>query len=627
MIYNNKRWPIPFTVTRSRLALSIEVTKIETATDVSLFPREDASIRFTIREKDGRRVPLEKPALTFLSLVGANKNKVQAQYGKATILDESGNEITTGFELGPGQTREFQLRVADLTGPGEFNGNLRLSTADAEPVDQPITILRKKSGWIAGFLIFVGVLLSYLLRRYATTARPRLVRQRRTLGLMSDIDELDRTAGELTEGERDVLKELRKRLSTLYEDIAMAMDNKADETLEEINRKVNIFSSWVQERRRVDSLHPTELQKDFRTELEKVRTYMLKQQATSEDAADVARILAGIAPNMATKVKDDLEQRLKSFSAEINAHRLATKSDAVRARLGTEVDPKITAAQESLIDRLDVARAAYNEARLAYARILTDELADNIPSTAPLGFDAPDWDKLRSQTMEIINQARLAADADNATKLYQVAFTNYLRNLAWKLQSAIEQLRGNIPTDSSISPENKSAYDQTLLSLKQKLGDALTKVDAGKLSEAAADYEAAKDELLTLNQQLPAGTSMGVAAGASAATSADSGTAGSVPGAFELPFLGAILGRGRGPLPSFSELTKRLSIFDLLVTLVVLLVAVFFGLKLLWSDTPTWGGWNDYLTAILWGLGLHQVSGVATQGVAGIAAKLSPTST
>jgi hypothetical protein len=626
LIYNNKRWPIPLTVTRARPNLSIEVTKIETATDVSFYPRKDASIRLTIQEKDGRRISLDKPALTYLSLVGANKSKVQAHYGKVTILDESGNEITSGFELGPGP-KELRLIVGELSGPGEFSGNVRVSTPDAEPVDQPITILRKKSGWIAGFLIFVGVLISFLLRRYATTARPRLVRQRRALALTSDIDELERTSGELTEGEQDVLKELRKRLSTLYEDIAMATDNKADDTLQEINRKLNIFPTWVQERRRVDSLRPAELQEDFRTELEKVRTYMLKRQATSEEDADAAKILAGTAPNMAKKVKEDLEEHLKSFSAEINAQRLATKSEAVRARLGAEVDTKITAAQELLkVDRLDDARAAYDQARLAYARILTDELANTLPTAVPLGFKAPDWDNLRSQTMDIITQARLAADADNATKLYQSAVTLYLRNLAWKLQGAIEELRGNIPTDTHITDEKKTAYDTTLLSLKQKLDDALLKIDAGKLSEAAADYEAAKDELLTLNQQLPVGTSMGVAAAASAATSADAGTAGSVPGAFDLPFLGAILGRGRGPLPSFSKLTRWLSIFDLMVTLVVLLVAVFFGLKLLWSDAATWGGWNDYLTAILWGLGLHQVSGVATQGAADIVAKLAPRS-
>jgi hypothetical protein len=75
------------------------------------------------------------------------------------------------------------------------------------------------------------------------------------------------------------------------------------------------------------------------------------------------------------------------------------------------------------------------------------------------------------------------------------------------------------------------------------------------------------------------------------------------------------------------ELTLRLFKSDVLFMLVVILIAVVLGVKLLWAGNPVWGSGNDYLIAVLWGLGLHQLSDSGFQGVSALAEKLGAAKT
>jgi hypothetical protein len=70
----------------------------------------------------------------------------------------------------------------------------------------------------------------------------------------------------------------------------------------------------------------------------------------------------------------------------------------------------------------------------------------------------------------------------------------------------------------------------------------------------------------------------------------------------------------------WSALIDRL---DLLVLAVALAVSILLGLKLLWLDNPTWGSANDGVIALLWGLGLHQISNSAFEGIGGVMDKFA----
>lgn len=59
---------------------------------------------------------------------------------------------------------------------------------------------------------------------------------------------------------------------------------------------------------------------------------------------------------------------------------------------------------------------------------------------------------------------------------------------------------------------------------------------------------------------------------------------------------------------ALSWIQGRMRSSDLLVTVVILLIACLMGIKALWISDLGWGGWEDRVIAVLWGLGLHQAT-------------------
>jgi hypothetical protein len=77
-------------------------------------------------------------------------------------------------------------------------------------------------------------------------------------------------------------------------------------------------------------------------------------------------------------------------------------------------------------------------------------------------------------------------------------------------------------------------------------------------------------------------------------------------------------GTQRAPLADLRAINKLINRRDLYFMAAIWLTATVLGLNLLWLPDPSWGGWGDWLVALLWGLGLHQVGGAAFEGVTGL---------
>jgi hypothetical protein len=71
-------------------------------------------------------------------------------------------------------------------------------------------------------------------------------------------------------------------------------------------------------------------------------------------------------------------------------------------------------------------------------------------------------------------------------------------------------------------------------------------------------------------------------------------------------------------VPNLTDVRKRQFYSDLGISLIVFVVAVIAGLQLLYINNNTWGTGTDIAIAILWGLGLHQISGQSLNGYASI---------
>lgn len=625
LIYAEKRWPIKLTVTRMRAAPSVEVLGIETTLDTAFLPAENAYLWLTLHETAGKKATLNIPTLTSLALVQSDKSKLQAKYDcfQVNCLGEECKTENGFLVLNPGQTVHVQLTVVGLSDSGEFSGNLRVSSPDGDPIDKAVTILRRKSGWLAGLLIALGVAISFLLRHYASNVRPRLIRQREALALQQDIEELIRTHKSLIADEQDALDHLDRQARDLIEDIATARVVNAEQVIKDIKAKVEIFPRWVQERGRVDKLKPTELQQEFRDALNKIKDFMYEPTIKDEALKEAVKTLDNIAPQMKVKVREYWTTKTTDFKNELNALLKSSLSTVVKEDLTREVEPELKRVDAFLKDeKLDDAQTAYSKARLAYVRILSRELKSSLPETVPLGFDPPSWKQLKDKVISLLNAAESeAADPQRATDAYLQAYSTYLEGLIWKLQDRVKSKKESIDKDTNISPPDQIKFRGLLDSVALNLTQALTKINSGDMRGAAQDYEAATKGFVQVDTELKAsGGTMAAAADASAPAAA--GTATTIPGPFELPFLDLFTSHGR--TPTVVELTQKLGVFDLIFTAIVLLIAVFLGLKLLWVGNLTWGGWDAYLSAVLWGLGLHQVSGVAFEGLQGLAAKFGP---
>ena len=72
-------------------------------------------------------------------------------------------------------------------------------------------------------------------------------------------------------------------------------------------------------------------------------------------------------------------------------------------------------------------------------------------------------------------------------------------------------------------------------------------------------------------------------------------------------------------IPPPGRLRTELMVIDAIVAAVAAVAAVGLGLTLLWANDASWGGVDDIVIAVLWGLGLHQGTGAAFVGLRGTA--------
>ena len=63
-----------------------------------------------------------------------------------------------------------------------------------------------------------------------------------------------------------------------------------------------------------------------------------------------------------------------------------------------------------------------------------------------------------------------------------------------------------------------------------------------------------------------------------------------------------------GSKAAFEKLNRLIRRSDFLISAAVLGIACLMGIKALWLSDLSWGGWEDRVIAVLWGLGLHQAT-------------------
>lgn len=625
LTYGGKREPsTPISVTRTRAGIPIEVVGVETVRDEPILWSGAKTVWLTLGGNPGAEsYSLQPPMPVALALEGPNNTKLQADIGAVTVTDEQGRPVTGTFNIKSGETRRYQMTIQGLNDAGQYTGTLRVAALDALPVDKPLTIVVKSSALCAALLIGVGVLVGYLLRRYGTRDRPRLLQQRRLLILASEVNTLEREAGQLNDDEKGVLVLIRRWIDDLYEDLQVGVAKEPDAAVELLDMKLTLIPLWVNARRRVEAVRPAELAEPFRARLDSVRNFLREKQPAQDALKKAQDTLNALPAEITGAVKDDLSKRLSDFGEEVKKFDENVTDPNILDAIRTKVEPAIArSAADVQAERFDAARAAFDEARGEYARLLAEDLRARLDSASvPSGFDAAQWQSLKSEVAARLDQVSIASDPEAALAAYHAAYTGYLQRLADALSGEVKERLAKLKAEADkFTEEDQKGYTADLNAIFKQLDGVARRLAAGKLTEAADEYQQAKDALARIDATLKAGgISMSVAA--SEAT-ADALPAGSIPGpGGELPTV-AVLEREPHARPTVESLTKQLRLYDFTVTVVIFLVAVTLGLYLLWINDPTWGGWGDWLTAVLWGLGLHRVANAPIE-VSGLRDKLT----
>lgn len=226
---------------------------------------------------------------------------------------------------------------------------------------------------------------------------------------------------------------------------------------------------------------------------------------------------------------------------------------------------------------------------------LIDRMREAVEPTAPpAGVEPTDWNDLRNQVIAMDGQVDEAA----YRRLQERFLSLVIRGLRRQIDHWIAQ------ADGSPSPQELETAGREI-----KLADEA--LQAGHLDAAHGHYETARIHC-------------GVWKGGQGALMGTGWRIAPAPGPFHADAVKvATFDQPAVRLPTAKETRRTLRRADATVTGVVAVVAVILGLQLLYFNQWTWGTPLDWITALLWGLGLQPVGGTLFGGLAGLRERLA----
>lgn len=619
---------------RGLLRLTLVVTKTDLPFPLSLISTDAVALadsgpalfRVSVQEKAGLPQTLNPPEMILLSHRSPDmKGKTQVAAFTAVPLLKETQAMGDKWMVPAHAASSFLMRI-DLDNAGEYTGTIRLtSPSTPAALNVPVTIWVRESGWLAGVLIAAGVVFSAGLRWYLGKGRALLLQQRETMQLLAGVSKLRenmrQTYGTEEEIETGVLDMLTQRITSLSGDLDAGKSDSAEATLKELRTRVSMVRDWVVQRRRINGLSE-EIGLKLAPEMEKVTQFLQSDSATDLESARTA--LRALPEKIDEELRAEFFNRIAALRKKVEESTFINDPDE-REKVGREVAKHLEdSSKKARAKRFADAATALLDAEAAFAVAIGNELvrrleAEKVP---PLGFDEKSWPALRKNVDDILRSP--ATDAAQQIRVVQEAFRTYTEGLAANLE-ALARTRLRLRINEEADPENKKV-------LEAEYDEALKLLRSAREAGQADDFDTASNHLAKAVSKL---TAINVHTSNKAETSGTQvvdfttmGTAPAAPaldlGAFLINIIGGIgtadprMAENRADL--LKKLVKRI---DLVVLVAVLGLAIVVGLKLLWADNVMWGSFSDYLVAILWGLGLHEVTSSSVHGLGGVFGKVS----
>lgn len=461
----------------------------------------------------------------------------------------------------------YTLAFDQIDAPGRYDAVLRLAQDGYTDQTSKLTFYLRDPAWLAFLFILLGVIASYGMGLYGAVWRPRLVSRQR-IGTV--IDQL-RSAEAAAEGDAESLALVRQvtaRLEAAWNDARSRRTPIDEATVSTYAEIAQALQTWPAVVARLKAIQPASVGLALLDELRDAGKAFSAAKLDVEAVKKASATLAGMPDAARKKGAEALAKAIAELEKLLHN---ATAPGLAAART------QVTRAEGLLSEsRFDDALAAYDTAVAQYADhygAVLEALADK-SKTAPIGVRRDDWDTICDDTRRVLAESAAAWGGEARLRALQMAAKVYLSSCAASLRRHTQGL----------PQATRDAVEARLVEMDAAL-------EAGAIATATEKFDAAV-----------AVVTAGAATGSVMGGAPVPGTTFDAVAVFDLPSAWPSVARP-GAAADAQESIWR---FDLLLSLIVIVVAGIAGVEAVWSKDPAWGGAASYLGAFLFGLAVDQ---------------------
>jgi hypothetical protein len=561
----------PIEIVRTRAQQPVEIGDLPAVQATAAFLHRDFSHLFEATAySTGGTVVLLPPVLHSAT----RKLKNDSTAGVATGLKlQTGKQVT----VEAGLPQKIPFEILNFEGPGRYDATIRFPAAGYQPIEKTVTVYVRDSFWMAVLYIALGALVSLGVHAYTARIRPRLVAQQRVSAMFADLSALQTRMGE-DPASRELVQRVSDNLANLWDELRRKRRAPASEDFDLFDQIVQNLRPWIELRQQLLAIRPASIRDQLMPALMDAGAAFIRAAPAATEVQTSVKALEDLPAKISAAIQSEIRSQVVQLETELRGN---SRAEGMLNRL-----PQVL----NLLDSKDVKAAltAFNRIRGDYVRLVANDLRSlTTPMDPPAGVIPEKWKEVQTATIEVVQDLNQIGDPDKEMQAFRAVLKSYLTVV----------LEGLGRFSSNLSKGDHEAVGKKLMTIQAD-------IKAGKLTVAWRALEATEKEI---SLKLGAGKMGGAEAAATAALKAAVAPS-AVFGALDL--IDIVDAAPPSEVLRHSGATaaaeRRIGIFDVLLTFIVILVAVAIGLQTLWADNPTWGGWLSYLAAFVWGFALDQ---------------------
>ncbi len=585
----------PLTVTRTNAPPTVQIDPLAQL-EVTRSPiggDAAATLRIALRETGGREHIFAFPEL--INLVRKDGARLPSTEGRLEI--DTGDEV----RLDPYEPKLLETRLVGLTEAGELSGKVRFRDGTGGVLDQTLTIFVRDHWVRAFFCILIGVLVSSGIHWLLTVRRKKLTDRYECVLIEDEIRSCaDWLPATPPRGARELIADLLTQVKAVYDLTSSPVGGDTATRLTEVREKTRLLRSWIHAAVRADALG---VRGKHDAAFESVSRVLKKRGSTAPQRTEAETKLTTLASALDTESAlplDELEQRIDAMLESAPGGPDVQALEDMAAKLADARTAIANAESEEAERLVEEVRELIGASQLMRLRTLT---AGTVP--AP-GLSADEWKALKTRLNPKITAAEALegeAKVDEADRVMKSLLGELIPGLRKRM---VSKANGIEPKDLDLAEDIRAAA--------RRLDTATPRLAEGAVGAAAKIYQQVQRKYVEhLGPRLVAnGVQM-------------RGRGEQDPLAVPIPLEDIRLKRApetkplpSSKLPSRLQLGAKLRFENGIAWLTLAVIAVVLGMNVVYVKDPDWGGWADYLIALLWGLGVHSVGSVRSAGVQGL---------